>query len=195
MDWERARAEYVTGRATYHEIAERFGVSKGTVGKRAKEEGWTGQRSAYRKSVAEKAISKRGEKAADRLAKLIDTTEHLMTRLEEITRDRQQFNRRYLTDITVNEEGQKQAVALEFLTNKADIRELNQATKALNELTKAARNLYEIPDRETREKEKIEKRKLQLLERREGAGVQEGGGIIEIPAVTAQDENALEVDT
>ena len=197
MDWERARADYVTGKETYAQIAERYGVTKSAVGKRATGEGWARQRSKWRKGVADKVIAKKGTRAVERLSDLIDAVDNMMAQLKEITEDPKVWRRQYQTDIIQDEEtGKRRAVALNFLADKPDTRSMMRAARTAESLVRSARDLLDLPNREQRHREKMDERRMKLMERKEGEASAGEGGIIEIPAVLPEEpENAIEVDT
>ena len=197
MDWERARADYVTGKETYAQIAERYGVTKSAVGKRATGEGWARQRSKWRKGVADKVIAKKGTRAVERLSDLVEAVDNMMAALKQITEDPRAWFRQYETDIIQDEEtGKKRAVALNFLADKPDTRSMMSAAKTAESLARSARDLLDLPNREQRHRERMDERRMKLMERREGQAPEGEGGIIEIPAVLPEEpENAIEVDT
>lgn len=195
IDWERMRAEYISGRASYTDLAEAYGTTKAAVGKRAQREGWHNQRTAFRQSVAKRAIGKAKDKQAEKLARLMSAADRMSELMDKITADKQQFFRQYVTDKTTDEEtGTVRAVALEYVTQKADMKALKNATAALNELTRAMRNLYDLPTGEEVRDRKLAERKMRLAERREGADQIEGGGVIEISAVLEEQPDGQEVD-
>lgn len=196
IDWDKCRMEYVTGQDTYQQLADKYEVSKVSVGKRAKAEKWVAQRAAYRRSVATKAMGRKKDRDAEKLAKLMDAADNLVDSIKRITQDKQQFFRGVqLGQPEKDEDGVLQAVAVEYVTQKADFRNLNHAARALNELTKAMRNLYDIPTGEEDRDRKMAERRMRLAERREGAAAEGAGGVIEISAVMEEQPDGMEVDT
>lgn len=195
-DWQKMRAEYVAGTDTYAQLAEKYGVHKNSVVRHGKEERWQDQRRAFRQSVATKAIGKARERQAEKLERLMTAADAMVEIVEKITADKQQFFRQYEVGQTKDEEtGRLHAVALEYVTRKADMKALKNATSALNELTKAVRNLYDLPTGEESRRRKLEERKMRLMERREGAEVAGSGGVIEIARVLEEQPDGQEVDT
>jgi hypothetical protein len=195
-DWQKMRAEYVAGTDTYAQLAEKYGVHKNSVVRHGKEERWQDQRRAFRQSVATKAIGKARDRQAEKLERLMVAADAMVEIVERITSDKQQFFRQYEVDKAKDEEtGALRAVALEYVTRKADMKALKNATSALNELTKAVRNLYDLPTGEESRRRKLEERKMKLMERREGAEVAGSGGVIEIARVLEEQQDGQEVDT
>lgn len=69
LDWGAIKHAYVyeTPRPSYAVLAKRFGVSLGTLSKRARDEGWVDSRSAAQDRVHEQAAVMAEESIADRL--------------------------------------------------------------------------------------------------------------------------------
>lgn len=196
VDWNQVRVEYVSGKMTYKDLAEKYGVSKVAVGKRAKQEKWVAQRDAYRRNVATKALGRKQERDTEALTRLMDATEALSESIQRILTDKQQFFRGVqLANPEKDEDGILRATALEYVSRKADMKALASAAKAMNEITKAVRNLWDLPTGEEERNRKLAERKMRLAERREGASVEGQGGVIEISAVMEEQPDGQEVDT
>ena len=195
IDWEAARLAYVSGRKTYSEIAAQFGVAKSSVSAHGKTEQWAAQRSAWRRSVANRAIRRKGEQEAERLAKLMDSAEQLIGHLNRVTRDKDQFFRRE-APIPTKLVPESMQAPLEYISGIADTKALNNTTKALNELTKAVRNLYDIPTGEEKRAHNLAVRKLSIEEKKNHAGVDpDQYGVVLMPETQLPDtDGAVEVD-
>ena len=180
MDTEAARAEYVTGRVTYQQIADKHGVSKSYIEKVAKREGWKRQRDAFRQKVADKAIETKRQWGTRQLVKMMDTAEQLIAEVGKVTTDPEQF---YLYRTETGE----------IRARVADTRRMRETARTLSELIRVARDLSEIEDGTERRKLEIEKRKLRIMERREGAEEGSSGGVIMMPAVMPEQEDGEEV--
>lgn len=189
MDPEALRVEYVSGKLTYTQIAEKHGISKSQVARIAKRDNWRQQRDAFRKSVATKALNNLRDRGARQLERLIDTTDRLNSVLERITGDRDQFFRWKSDGGT--EEGPK-----EYILSKADTKALKNATAALNEMVRVTRNLYGLPDRMEERKDRREERRLKVLENRDGHVDENNAGIILMPQILPEEpEDAPEVNS
>ncbi len=181
MDIEAARAEYVTGKITYSQLAEKHGCSKSYIEKMARKEGWSKQRTAFRTKVVDKAIESKRQWGTRQLTRMMDAAEQLIEEVGKVTMDRDQF---YLYR---NDEGVIKA-------RVADTRRMRETARTLSELIHVARDLSEIEDGSERRKLEIERRKLRILERREGASEEDHGGIVMMPQVLPEeDEKAVEV--
>ena len=198
IDWEAARLAYVSGRKTYAEIAAQFGVAKSSVSAHGKAEQWAAQRSAWRRSVANRAIRRKGEQEGERLARLMDSAEQLIGHLNRVTSDKDQFFRRIapIPQKQDEEDPETEMVLPDFISRVADTKSLEQTTKALNELTKAVRNLYDLPTGEQKRAHNLAVRKLSIEEKKSHAGVDpEQYGIILIPESGKPDtDGAVEVE-
>ena len=96
-DWEKVERDYVTGDATYAELAEKYGVSPGTARKHGADGRWTDKRKAYRDKVGTKSIQKSQEKIADSVSDAVvdvmQVSVKVIKRLEkELTNDALQAN-------------------------------------------------------------------------------------------------------
>ncbi len=186
MDHEKARVEYVTGRATYAQIAEKYGVSRSHVGAVAKKEGWKAQRDAYRKTVTQKAVARLADRGAAQLERMMDTADRLNGVLTRITEDQKQFFRWKES----GDEGPSEVVL-----NKADTKALKNATAALFEMVRITRNLYGLPDRMAERKDRREEKRLKLAESQAGNVTESQAGVVLMPQILPEEpEDAPEVN-
>ena len=75
MDWNKIKAEYIANGTSYRKLVEKYGVSRTTLERRAKEEKWTElRRQAQGKAEAKivDAISKQSAKIDDKYFRLVD---------------------------------------------------------------------------------------------------------------------------
>lgn len=89
MDWNKLKAEYISGGTSYRKLAEKYNVDRNKIQKRATKEGWTGLKSqAKAKSESKmvetiaKDISKRSVKINDVADKLLDKISLLLDEFE-----------------------------------------------------------------------------------------------------------------
>lgn len=84
MDWNKIKAEYIAGGTSYRKLAEKYGVSRTTLERKAKDEKWSElRRQAEGKAEAKivNAISNQKAKTDDKYFKLIDL---LLDKAEEL---------------------------------------------------------------------------------------------------------------
>ena len=186
MDHEKARVDYVTGRLTYAQIAEKYGVSRSHVGAVAKKEGWKKQRDAFRKSVTDKAVTRLADRGAAQLERMMDTADRLNGVLTRITEDQRQFFRW---------KGEGDEGPSEVVLNKADTKALKNATAALFEMVRITRNLYGLPDRMAERKDRREEKRLKLAESQAGNVSESQAGVVLMPQILdSEPEDAPEVN-
>ena len=186
MDHEKARVDYVTGRLTYSQIAEKYGVSRSHVGAVAKKEGWKKQRDAFRKTVTDKAVTRLADRGAAQLERMMDTADRLNGVLTRITEDQRQFFRW---------KGKGDEGPSEVVLNKADTKALKNATEALFEMVRITRNLYGLPDRMAERKDRREEKRLKLAESQAGNVSESQAGIVLMPQILdSEPEDAPEVN-
>ncbi|MDD6236378.1 MAG: helix-turn-helix domain-containing protein, partial [Clostridiales bacterium] len=81
INWIKIKNDYINGRGSYRKLADKYGISATSIGKRARLEGWAEQREkqlhkSYTK-VAQKTADRIAEREADRVARLLGTTDKL----------------------------------------------------------------------------------------------------------------------
>lgn len=77
MDWKRIKAEYIAGGTSYRKLAEKYGVSFGTLRRVAEREGWTQKKA----QVAHKTDTKMVETISDKNAEIDDKYFRLVDKL------------------------------------------------------------------------------------------------------------------
>lgn len=94
VDWERIRAEYIAGGISFRDLAEKHGVSKDAIGRKAKQEKWVNDRdktaTKVRQKTDQKIVAKQADAAADNVeiaqrirAKLLRRLEHEIDSMPE----------------------------------------------------------------------------------------------------------------
>lgn len=91
-DWVSIRTEYINTQIGFRGLAEKYGVSKNTVAKRAKEENWAAERDRQRDKIGTLVGQKTAEAISDvqtgRIVKLMEGGEKsadlLLTRLDQM---------------------------------------------------------------------------------------------------------------
>lgn len=193
-NWDRIRAEYVSGSDSYEQLAQKHGMLKSQLGARAKKENWPGQRAAYRKSVADTTIRKKRYKDSEKLAGLMEAADDLAGHVQRMLADEDQFRRNVDSTFVKVTDGVVEHRKKEFLSAKVDTKALCNAAKALNEAIRAVRDVYNIPTQAEKDKKKLEERKLQMLETKRGEAENGETGVVLMPAVLPESEDAIEVE-
>ena len=65
MNWRKIKAEYIAGGISQRALAEKYGVSKTMVMRKANKEGWTAKRAKAESKAMEKVEQKTAETVAD----------------------------------------------------------------------------------------------------------------------------------
>ena len=84
MVWQKIKAEYIAGGTSYRKLADKYGVSRTTLERKAKDEKWSElRRQAEGKAEAKliNAISEKNAKIDDKYFRLVDK---LFTKAEEV---------------------------------------------------------------------------------------------------------------
>lgn len=101
MDWSALRKEYVTGNATLGELSERYGIGRGTLGKRAAREEWKARRKAWRVAAEKKGEGSPEEVRELKLAQMETVSREL---LEKISLAIQQLDLQVLREVRKEKE-------------------------------------------------------------------------------------------
>lgn len=193
-DWDKIRAEYVAGKETYEQLAARYGMYKSQLGRRAKAEDWPAQRAAYRKSVADTTIRKKRYKDSEHLVGLMDAAEKLVGHVQRLMDDEDQFRRQVDSGFVKITDGVVEHRKQEFLTKKVDTKALVNAARALNEATRAVRDLYNIPTQAEKDRKALEEKRLRLLEDKRGDVANGETGVALMAPVLEEAPDGVEVE-
>lgn len=133
--WERIARDYITGKddVSYAKLAKKYGCNMKDVSRHGKKEEWVKRRKQYRKQVEAQLIARSRYDAVHMRDKAIKVVDALMTKMEQIASDPDQFN---LYHETVGEEG-GQYHTEEVKRKKAD-------TRAISDLAKSAKTIYDL---------------------------------------------------
>lgn len=87
MQWEelkeKVKTEYITTSVSYRKLAEKYDLSRVTLGVTGKKEGWVELRRQYQEQVLAKSMEKAAEQQADRNARLQDIAASLLDAVEK----------------------------------------------------------------------------------------------------------------
>ena len=84
MDWNKIKAEYIAGGTSYRKLCAKYGVSRTTLQRKAKDENWIGLRSqaeAKTETIIVNDVSKKSAKIDDKYFRLVDM---LLDKAEEL---------------------------------------------------------------------------------------------------------------
>lgn len=145
-EWRKIRIEYVKGKTTYRELAEKYGVTVGTIGKHASKEGWKKRRQKLDEKTEKKALERVCDARAKEFEQLARINDQATDALENLLAFvRKQPPRKY-----------------------DDLRGVESLTKAIAQVVQIKRDLYNLPGEvdkarieSLREKAKLERQKFE----------------------------------
>lgn len=185
MDWDAIKQEYISTNISQRELAEKYGVSVSSLGKKCASEGWSGLRKKFRKKVEKKTMEKISRKKACELAKIGDCADKLVRLIDDSLNDTATV-RQTIVKIVPSEDDEDEAEVEEYCLQKLDTKYLRQMTAAMKDLMEILRDVYGKPNTVERANMKNARERVEIERAKAAAGIptdDEEYGIIEIPAV------------
>ena len=185
MDWDAIKQEYISTNISQRELAEKYGVSVSSLGKKCASEGWSGLRKKFRKKVEKKTMEKISRKKACELAKIGDCADKLVRLIDDSLNDTATV-RQTIVKIVPSEDDEDEAEVEEYCLQKLDTKYLRQMTAAMKDLMEILRDVYGKPNTVERANMKNARERVEIEKAKAAAGIptdEEEYGIIEIPAV------------
>ncbi len=87
VDWKRIKAEYIAGGTSYRKLCEKYGVSRTTLQRVAKNEDWVGLRSQAEAKTETKILDSVVQQQADKAVKIVDVANKLLDKISEMMDD------------------------------------------------------------------------------------------------------------
>lgn len=181
-DWEKIRAEYVTGTETLRQLGERLGIAYSTISRVAAKEDWVEAKEKERIRISESVQAKAREKRIKREAAALERVETQIERLlEEIERalaDPLQLYRHIL----YTERGIQGEVEL----GKLDTKSARDIMSILADMKASLEGMGGILDKRTAEEIRLKKQRLKLDQRKaglEGKADDDHTGVVILPAI------------
>ena len=78
VDWEKIRAEYISGKISCRELAQKYNISPNVVSKKATKDGWQNDRRKCGEKVAKKTLSACARAKADAALQGLDLVKYTM---------------------------------------------------------------------------------------------------------------------
>lgn len=200
--WEAIELEYMHDpKATYSRVANKFGVSLGSVNSYAKTHGWAKkkkkiiakQRQQLSKEI-NKNISKQAKKIANVFTAELEAADLLLKKLLETAKDNQQFNR-HLVQIKRKRGREQDEWIEEREFEVVDTKRLKDASSALKELTMLKKYLKGVLTEPEQEKMNMDRQKIELEEMKVKHGFNgpgDDGDETGVTVIPAQDFSLLE---
>ena len=92
MDWKRIKAEYIAGGTSYRKLCDKYGVSRTTLERKAKEEKWTDLRRQAEGKTEAKIVEVVSEKNANIDTKYFDLVDKLFDKASEVIEQTPSWN-------------------------------------------------------------------------------------------------------
>lgn len=182
VDWARIRAEYINGSESLAEIALRFGVPESTVRKHSTKGRWGEARKATQEKIADKVSEELTEKKVKetvrRVEKCYKAADRLITKINRAIREvdkgqycaeSHEYKRQRKT--SADEDGEGFEITEKHLTRELRMQTYDTLVDT-GKVSDIARSLSQL---------------AQVLAGADDVKTNEGGGIIEIPAMTELD--------
>jgi transposase-like protein len=84
VDWNKIKAEYIAGGTSYRKLCEKYGVSRTTLQRKAKDEKWLDLRSQAEAKTETKIVDVVSNKEAEKAERIVDVANKLLDKIEEI---------------------------------------------------------------------------------------------------------------
>ena len=84
MDWNTIKAEYIAGGTSYRKLCAKYGVSRTTLQRKAKDENWIDLRSQAEAKTETNMINAIGRSEAKKAIKIEDCADKLLDRIAEV---------------------------------------------------------------------------------------------------------------
>ena len=177
IDWSALQVEYVTGKISLRELAQKHGISENTLEGRSRKEKWSEQRRKYRGNVTEKAVAHAGARETRRLRSLQSSASKMCTQIERLMKDAEN---QLFTHVAVVGVGEGKSRIESKKLDVVDDHKLLNLTKALREATGAMRDLYGIQTKAELAQLEMARESLELKRRAQEAKEAENQGVTEI---------------
>ena len=178
-DWERIKAEYITGEMSYRDLADKYGVTVNAVHHHATPGGWYKERMAYRKRVAKKAVRQAENKDVKTLTRLLSIIDTAIDQVERSLRDDpDQLHRHILRD----EDGAEG----EEVLRRTDWQAVRYMAAAVKDMTATAHDLLRIRTRAEEDVMELSWARLELDRQKAAVGAdadEAGTGVVYLPPV------------
>lgn len=158
-DWEKIKTDYITGKMSQRELAEKYEVPLSNLKRRAVKEDWVKRRTQHETKVVTKVEEKRAGRKADKIIKLQESADRMQQLIDKVLADEDQFHR-HLIDFGTKE----------VIHKKADTKAIRDMMATLKDLTAVIRDVYGLPGKEAAAAMRIARAKLKLDQQRAAYG-------------------------
>ena len=82
-DWQDIKTEYITTKTSFRKLADKHGINKDTIWKKAKDEGWEDLRRQHIDNIQTKILDADTEQKVDRAVRLMAVADKLLVKVEQ----------------------------------------------------------------------------------------------------------------
>ena len=188
-DWTAIKAEYVTGKISLRELAEKYHISLSTIGTRAAREDWAEEREQERAKIAQSVQAKTREKRIKReavaLERITGEAEKLIDEVAQSLEDPDQLYRHVIYTM--------KGIQEEKVLGKLDTKAARDYVSMLLDLKALMADMGGILDKKTAEELRLKKARLNLDKQKAGLNQESESdtGIALLPAVEESAENEV----
>lgn len=162
-DWEKIETDYIAGKQSYREIAQKYGLAPSTVARQGKKRKWPEKRAQFAHKVQTRKRQKTAEKKASReaaaLLRVEALGEELITAMEKALEDKKQLYR-HVIETSRGKQGER-------VLGKMDTRALKDIAVTLAGIGKMLGEMGGLLSPKEKEQLKLAREKLALDKARE----------------------------
>lgn len=144
-DWKKIKTEYITGDASYRDLAKKYDVPFRTLSDRAKREKWVDRRSKHRDKVVSTSVRRTEKAQVESLVRLQKSADKMVRVLEQASKADFYLQDEYVCDNNGNRMRDEKGKFIK--TKTVDAKGYRAMVAAMKDLTDVIRNLYEVPCR------------------------------------------------
>lgn len=91
IDWKTIETEYVTTDISHRQLAEKYGICRSTISKKATDDKWSEKRNKHRDKTVSKAVNAVGKSQAEQTAKLFSVSGLLLNKVQNLLEDNEEL--------------------------------------------------------------------------------------------------------
>ncbi len=133
MDWNKIKAEYIAGGTSYRKLCEKYGVSRTTLQRKAKDENWLTLRSQAEAKTETKIIEAVSDDASENAVNIINVADKLLGKIYEMLDADLPYNTQNIKNLT---SALKDLKEIKGFKSEADMREQEARIKNLEKQAK-----------------------------------------------------------
>lgn len=180
-DWKKIKTEYITGDASYRDLAKKYDVPFRTLSDRAKREKWVDRRSKHRDSVVSKSVRRKAKAQVESITRLKTSVDKMVKVMDQASEA--DF---YLgVDDVRDKKGNPvyDVVDGKYIPRQVkvvDAKGFRAMVAAMRDLTEVVRNLYDVPTRAEQISLEMAQQRLELEKAKAAKGDEANHIVVEL---------------